>query len=558
LRGKDQHSKKIVSSQRSGVDSKLEIMKFKSEFMAMLGLAVSLSCFCSWTAAQTPASTKRPNQGPVVVERQPASPQVITVVHRINGLKLLRLLMRSGEKVGGVETMDEALAMTSQAHTNIIAGLALDDGQTIVAWLPEAEVEIEATLPFAPRAASAARASSPPLAMLPGKLGALPDGFFERPDISIIGRDGKPRQARYIGLDGITGLSLLKLADKDLPSAPNMRDLEVSIGQRLRLFFPEPVRETGASTSNSVYVRIGESEGQIVSVLRGTSGEISRIKIKSLKLTAANVGGVAVNSSGQTVGIVESIEDGEANVLSPAVIRAAARRVLKRQTSVPRPWLGISGEPVAFTSLDQIVRKGWETGPAMSLLQNQRGILLNSVAPGSPAAIAALRAGDVIVRVNDNDVKSTNDFSLMLTEAGTEPVRFTIVRPGLEASESVVVKLSEIPDQLFARRMFEGAAGSSALLRNPLVEQGIETVPLRPLEAPFPGAANGLLVVYVQPASAALKSGLRPLDVIEAIDGQPISVLSSSPNLDLTNVSFTLSISRNKEKLVLTVVPLEK
>ena len=533
-------------------------MKCKREFVAVLGLAVSLSCFSSWTAAQPAATTKRPNQGPVVVERQPASPQVITVVHRINGLKLLRLLMHSGEKVGAVESMDQAFAMTGQAHTNIIAGLALDDGQTIVAWLPEAEVEIEATLPLAARAPSAPRASTPPLAMLPGELAALPDGFFERPDITIIGRDGKHHPARYIGLDGITGLSLLKLSQKDIPAPPSMRELEISIGQRLRLFSPEPVRETGASTSNSIDVRIGETEGQIVSVVRGASGEISRIKIKSLKLTASNVGGVAVNDFGQTIGIIESIEDGEANVLSPTVIRAAAKRVLERQTSVPRPWLGISGEPVAFTSLDRIVGKGWETRRAMSLLQNQRGILLNSVAPGSPAAIAALREGDVIVRVNDNDVKNTDDFSLMLTEAGTKPVRFTIVRPGLQASESVVVKLSEAPDQLFERRMFEGTTSPHILPGNPLVEQGIETVPLRLRAAPSSRAATGLIVVFVQPASAALKSGLRTGDVIEAIDGQPISALSSSPKLELSNASFTLNISRKKKKLVLTVVPIEK
>jgi len=231
--------------------------------------------------------------------------------------------------------------------------------------------------------------------------------------------------------------------------------------------------------------------------------------------------------------------------------------VLERQASVPRPWLGVSGEPVAFSSLDRIIRKGWGTRRAMSLLQNQRGILLNSVAPGSPADIAALREGDVIVRVNDNDVKSTDDFSLMLTEAGTKPVRFEIVRPGLQASESVVVKLTETPDRLFGPGMFEGIAGPLALTGNPLAEQGIETVPLRPLASSPAGAANGFLVIYVQPASAALKAGLRPGDVIEAIDGEQISVLSSSPKL-LTNVSFTLSISRNKEKLLLNVVPLEK
>lgn len=536
----------------------LAILKFKKRFPSMLVLALVLSCCSSWTAAQTPATTKRPGQGPVVVERQAAAPQVITVIHRINGLKMLRLLMRSGQGVGAVDSMDEAFAMTGQVHTNIIAGLTLDDGETIAAWLPEAEVEIEATLPFSPSAPPAPLAAQSPMAIVPRKAEALAAGIFARPDITVIERDGKHHEARYVGLDGLTGLSLLRLSEKDLRARVNAGELELSVGQRLRLFSPEPVKETNASTSNAIYVRIGETEGEVASIVRGVSGEISRIRIKAMKLTPSNVGGIAVNDAGQTMGIVVSIEGGEANVLSPAVIRAAAKRVLARQTSVPRPWLGVSGEPVAFASLDKIVGQGWETQRAMSLLQKQRGILLNSIAPGSPAAFAALRAGDVIVSVNDNDVKSTDDFSLLLTEAGGEPVRFTIARPNTETVESIVVTLSESHGPLLAPKMFDGPAGPRAWLVNPLIEHGIESMPLRPASNPLTGAANGLLVLYVQPISAAFKSGLRSGDVIEAIDGQTISALSSSSKLQLTNVNFALSVLRGRERFVFKVVESEK
>jgi serine protease Do len=533
----------------------LAILKFTKELAAVAVLAIAFFCLSLGIAAQSPATPRRPSSGPVVVERQSAAPQVITVVHRINGLKMLRLLMRSGEKVGAVETMDEPFAMMGQVHTNIIAGLSLDDGQTIVAWLPEAEIEIEATFPLSPAATMAPRS---PMAIAQRKAETLPGGLFGGPDITVIERDGKRHEASYIGLDGITGLSLLKLSEKDLPSRSSVSELQVSVGQRLRLFSPEPVRETNAATSKAIYVRIGETEGQVVGLVRGASGEISRIRIKSLKLTPLNVGGIAVNDAGQTIGIVDGIERGEATVLSPAAIRAAAKRVLARQTSVPRPWLGVSGESVAFMSLDRIVGKGWETRRAKSLLQRQRGILLNSVAPGSPAAVAALRAGDVIVSVNDNDVKSPDDFSLLLTEASDKPVRLTIVRPDTQISQSVVVHLSEARDPFYGLKMFDGPGAPGAWLANPLIEHGIESVPLRIASEQLMGAANGLLVVYVQPLSAAFKSGLRPGDVIEAIDDQPISALFSSQKVELPNASYSLSVARGKEKLVLTVVEREK
>jgi len=536
----------------------LQILKPKKRLALLLVSVLALSCFWSRASAQTPASTIRPSPGPVVVEPRLRAPQVITVLHRINGLKMLRLLLRSGEQVGAVDNLDQAFQMSGQVHTNITAGLALEDGQTIAAWLPEAEVEVETALPL-PTMPAPGTLSEPSLPLpavsarqaAAGLIESLPGEAFARPDITIIERDGKRYEARYVGLDGITGLSLLKISAKSLLPPANVGELEISVGQRMRLFSPEPAPQTSATSSNAIYVRIGETEGQIVSVARGLSGEINRIKIKSTRLSPSNIGGIVVNDAGQTIGIIESVEGGEANVLSPSVIRAAATRVLARQTSVPRPWLGISGEPVASASLDRIVRKGWQASRAMSLLEKQRGILLNSVAPGSPAALAALRAGDVIVSVNDSEVKTTDDFSLLLTEARGNPVRFTIVRPYTTASESVTVELSESLDPRFALKMFETPR---VLPGSPLIGHGIETVPLRTAAAGRLGTSSGLLVVYVQPASAAYKSGLRPGDVIEAINRRPIPVASSSPKFEqLTRAAYTLTVTRKKEKLLITV-----
>ena len=43
--------------------------------------------------------------------------------------------------------------------------------------------------------------------------------FFEPPDVTVIGSDGKHLVATYVGLDAVTGLSILKLAEKNPAAA---------------------------------------------------------------------------------------------------------------------------------------------------------------------------------------------------------------------------------------------------------------------------------------------------------------------------------------------------
>ena len=76
-----------------------------------------------------------------------------------------------------------------------------------------------------------------------------------------------------------------------------------------------------------------------------------------------------------------------------SLVRLAAKRVVARQASVPRPWLGVKGEPVVAVTIERIVDIGWEVERARELALKRQGILLTSVAPGSPAALAKLKAG---------------------------------------------------------------------------------------------------------------------------------------------------------------------
>jgi S1-C subfamily serine protease len=516
--------------------------------LAVAFLALGLAGISSQITAQT--TTVQSASTPVAVERRPAAPQVVTVVHRLNGIKLLRMLLRSGT-VGAVDTLDEAFSMTTEVHTNIIAGLALDDGETIAVWLPEAEVETDALAAYSPTSLPAIPDNfSPPVAAFPDSMQMTANATVS-PELTIIGRDGKNHPAQYIGWDGITGLSVLRLPDKSLPVPARTRETPIAVKQHVRLFSPEPVSE-GRSVDKAISVRISETAGTIVGLKRGLAGEINRIRMSSVKLSTANVGGIAVDDAGQTIGIVAGIEGNDAVMLPPRAIRDAARRVLARKGSVPRPWLGVSGESLAFTPFEGFVQRGWEPTRARLLMKAQNGILLTSITPGSPAEIAALRAGDVIVRVNNSEVKGTDDFSLLLESAGEQPVLFTVIRPDHPDPASITVKLSEVLDPTFTVTTFSGVGPGLSVI-SPFIRQGVETMPLRPAAAARRNSSGGLLVLHVRPLTPASQAGLQATDIIEAIDGQPILRTSRQLFQKLTAGSYTLSVVRNREKLTLTV-----
>ena len=302
-----------------------------------------------------------------------------------------------------------------------------------------------------------------------------------------------------------------------------------------------------------MYIRIGETEAIVVDITRSPSGGMARVKIKSAKLSPVNIGGIAINEKGETLGIVDSVKAETATIVPVALVRMAAKRVMARQASVPRPWLGVRGEPITATTLDRIQRVGWELERARALADKRQGILLTSVAPGSPAAMAKLKAGDVILSVNNGFIHNAEQFTWLLDEAGPDsPVRFTVARPGKEAFESFDIKLSESPDPFFGLRRFQDYIPKAMKLDSSFGE-GVEMIALKPKVAMRLGSNGGLLVVLVQPSSEAFKAGLRTGDLIESIDGQPVYSGNTLVMLPKSaKVNSTYVVVRNKEKISLT------
>jgi S1-C subfamily serine protease len=520
-----------------------------------------VACWCAAVMAQTPAPSPRRPAAPARAQRaadKRGPRQVVTIVHRINGLKMFRALLRSQQQVQGVASLDSTFNLMDDVHANVIAGVAMEDGETIAAWLPEMDVEFGPPALLKP---DTDLKTSP--APSDTSVSEYKDHFYDVPDVTVIGPDGKQLLAKYVGFDASTGLCIMQLTGKNLFPAATLKVERLQIGEQVFLFGPEPVARAQAMMANNLatnmLVRMGAIEGRIQNVLPSPDGAVARLTVSAPRLSQANIGGVAVNEAGETIGIIDGLEGNEATILPAAAIRRAAQRVLGQQASVPRPWLGVRGEAVIALNMEQILNHGWAHERAAALAGNDRGIMLTSVLPGSPAAKAELRAGDVILKVGDKEIKKAEDFTWWLEQAGpSSSVQFTVARPDRPAEEALNVKLSGRLDPglrfSFRRFNFNINRGLS------LLEHGIETIALRPVVATQLGTNAGLLVVFVEPGTPAHTAGLQPGDVIQSIDGKPVSSLTRNTQAlpKQTDKPLTLELVRNKTKRTVTILPAPK
>lgn len=484
----------------------------------------------------------------VVADQTLVAPQVVTIVHRLSGVKMLRFLLRQGADPGTVYTYDSD-AITNDAHASIIAGWAMDDGKTIAVRLPQAvaELEFEQVLIMPPDVRGAL---SPAATARPFPLPRM------EPDLTVITRDGRKLRARYIGLDGETGLSVLQVNAFVMSPAVAEAVRKLAEGQAVQIFAPERTTPEGEVGARNIYVRVGEVDTKIAGLTHSSAGKLRQLTVRGAKLSPVVIGGVACDEAGNTLGIVESMEGGDARIVPADTIRAATRRVLERQASVPRPLLGVVGEQVDLAARAAFLAHGWTDSQFTDILGKHLGILLTAVRPGTPAALAKLHPGDVIVRVNKEDVESGEEFSKLLGEAGSgQEVQFMVRRPTAPDPFSVDVKLGGSFDQMFKYR-FELPSLTPNLTG--LAGLGVETIAVSLKNLLQLGADNGLLVVAVEPESIAARSGMREGDVIQSIDGQVLGPGARAGGFEFNRrKKHVLSLVRNREKKQVILEPVE-
>ena len=136
--------------------------------------------------------------------------------------------------------------------------------------------------------------------------------------------------------------------------------------------------------------------------------------------------------------------------------------------------------------------------------------MIAQVEPGSPAARAGLRQGDVVLAVDGSAVHSSTELRnrIALIEVGSSAV-LDILRDGRRSQVSVAPALQRPTD---AGDVVPALAGA--------------TLDEIPRDHPAYGHIGGVLVTRVARGSAAARAGLRRGDLIIGVDGSTVGSLA--------------------------------
>lgn len=338
-------------------------------------------------------------------------------------------------------------------------------------------------------------------------------------------------EAQVVARDPSTDVAVVKIDGENLPVAPlgNSEALErgdwvLALGSPLGLLF--------TATAGIV-----SAEGRSPGILgQGGDGQREAAPLEHFIQTDAainpgNSGGPLVNLAGKVVGINTAI-------LSPtglftgygfAIPIDLARRVARDLIAygeVRRAFLGVLLEDV--TPPDARVYG----------LEASEGAEVIHVQEGSPAANAGLRIGDVIYGVDEQPVRTLSDLQAVL--AATEPGTTAALRVARYGERlTVPVKLGIVRSGIVPER---------------------PPIPSEPARLGFAVSQQGnrVVVAAVQPYTAAGRAGVRPGQVVaavnrhkitsveqfaqaaRAVDGDVISLILVDPNVGRIIVNYEL------------------
>jgi serine protease Do len=310
--------------------------------------------------------------------------------------------------------------------------------------------------------------------------------------VDVTTDDGKTYTAKVIGTDDRTDLALIKVEGRrDFPfvrlanKQPRIGDWVLAVGN--------PFGLGGTVTAGIVSAR-GRDIGA------GPYDDFIQI---DAAVNKGNSGGPTFDLDGNVIGVNTAIfspSGGSVGIAFdiPAETVKTVIAQLKDHGSVTRGWIGVAIQPVTGDIADSLG------------LKNARGALVAEPQSGSPAQKAGIKAGDVIVSVNDESVTDARNLARRISAmAPGTSVKLGIIRNGRE--DTLTLTLGELPRERQARADTEDRPSTRSV---DVPKLGLSLAPTR--------NGEGVTVTQVDPNGTA-SDQFQTGDVILDINGKSVA-----------------------------------
>jgi serine protease Do/serine protease DegQ len=314
-------------------------------------------------------------------------------------------------------------------------------------------------------------------------------------EIRVTLMDGRQLTATVIGTDPEADIAVIqipaeRLSALTLADSSRLRvgDFVVAIGNPFGL---------GQTVTSGIISALGRSG-------LGIEGFEDFIQTDA-SINPGNSGGALVNLRRELVGVNTAIiAPGGGNVgigfAIPANMAAQIMSQLVEFGEVRRGQLGLSAQDLTP-----------ELAQAFGVHDLNQGVVVVQVGDNTPAARAGIKSGDIIVKVNGREIRSRSELrtAIGLLRVG-EKIRLDILRDGKQRTVTAEI----------AEPTLEQLAGD---VLNPRLSGAVfgeidESSPLY-------GRIAGVIVAEVMTSSPAQRGGLRPGDVVVAVNRRAISSL---------------------------------
>ena len=218
-----------------------------------------------------------------------------------------------------------------------------------------------------------------------------------------------------------------------------------------------------------------------------------------------------MNVHGEVIGINTAIVAAGQGIGFAIPINMAKKVVaqLVGKGSVSRGWLGVSIQQVTP-----------EIAQSFGL-DKLRGALVSEVIAGGGAALAGIRQGDIILRVDGADVRDVRHLQRMVADVTAgKKIEVVVFRDGKELPVTITVGSAESAEARKPRPVEQGGGGTAV---TSWVGLSVDDLPVDLRKR----GASGVIVREVEEGSIAGEGGMQRGDIIVSVNQRKVSDLNA-------------------------------